>query len=93
MTKNGHKLKFDVVQCVTSGDGFEAGCYYAQVGWNNGIGICLETQNGDCDVKVYQTGGAGRGLFNAWDDSGSPSFNPVWFTVNPDAIPSRIYRD
>ncbi|MBR2528824.1 MAG: hypothetical protein IKE58_10195 [Blautia sp.] len=50
--KNDELLHFDIVKCVESGDGFIEGHYYAQVGWNNGISICLLTETGDCEVHI-----------------------------------------
>lgn len=71
------EIKTDFVYCVTSGKGFVEGCVYAQVGWNNGVHILRETEQGDVVDELFCTGGIGKGLFNAWDDSGSPSFNPI----------------
>lgn len=78
------KFDFNIVKCVTSGMGYEAGKYYAQIGTNNGIGICRtavdQFGNEDCEVNLFCTGGFGKGLFNNFDDDsqGSPSFVPVF---------------
>ena len=73
----------NLVMCVTSGDGFAEGEIYAQVGNNNGLHVLRADKNGDVFDGVYQTGGCGKGLINAWDDSGKPSFDPVCDIVNP----------
>lgn len=66
--------KFDRVICVTSGDGFEEGCMYVAVGYNNGVHIIRENKEGDPISKVYCNGGIGYGEINNWDESGKPSF-------------------
>lgn len=67
-------IQFNVVECVESGEGFIKGCYYAQVGTNNGIQIVREGKGGDCETHLFCTGGIGKGDFNSWDGTGSPSF-------------------
>ena len=74
-------MNFNVVQCVTGCGPYIEGEYYAQIGSNNGIGICYEDSYGDIHIDVFQTGGIGKGLFNSWNDSGKPSFDPVSFSV------------
>lgn len=74
------------VKCVTAGDGFVEGVIYPVLGNNNGIHILREKWHGrtsdpggdssDPYDFVACTGGIGKGIFNNWDDSGSPSFEP-----------------
>lgn len=73
---NKSGIGFDMVMCVVSGDGFKKGTLYPQVGTNNGIQIQRINDEGDCVTYLYQTGGIGEGLFNNWDGTGKPSFNP-----------------
>ena len=82
------KLKFgcNFVKCVTSGDGFEKGVIYPVLGNNDGINIVREKWAGrtndpggdssDPYIFLACTGGAGEGIFNNFDDSGKPSFDP-----------------
>ena len=70
--------KYSLVRCVTDGDGYEKGGIYPQVGDNNGVHILRETATGDVYDGVFQTGGIGKGLFNPWDNSGYPSFDPYY---------------
>ena len=68
--------KYNLVICVTSGEGYEEGCVYPQIGFNNGVNILRESKAGDVYIGLFQTGGLGRGVFNALDNSGRPSFDP-----------------
>lgn len=86
-----NNIHCNFVQCVTSGEGFERGQIYPQLGWNNGIGIQRVNEAGDCETFLCCTGGIGKGLFNNFDGSGSPSFNEVtmdYFLGYIDAIKS-----
>ncbi len=70
-------IDFDFAICVTSGDGFKKGWIYPIVGWNNGAQIVRRKQdNEDYFEGCYQTGGIGKGLFNNYNNTGAPSFNP-----------------
>ena len=68
-------IEFDVVKCVTSGDGFIEGKIYAVVGVNNGIHVLRESEYGDCYEFIACSGGIGMGDLNNFDDSGKPSFD------------------
>ena len=41
------KKEFDTVRCLKSGYGFIKNHLYAQIGWNNGLTVFRETDNGD----------------------------------------------
>lgn len=48
------KIKFDVVKCIKSGDGYIEGNYYPSIGWNNGMGVQrTDYLTGDCVTTVY----------------------------------------
>ena len=74
----------ELVMCVTSGAGYVAGEIYPIVGSNNGIHICRENEEGDCEDNIFQTGGIGKGIFNSLDDTGAPSFDPYIEVNVPD---------
>lgn len=80
--KNLNPIKFNVVECVESGSGFLKGCFYSQVGTNNGIQIQRQNGNGDCVTYICCTGGVGKGTFNGFGDSGNPSFIEREVTIN-----------
>lgn len=84
-----NKCNFSVVRCVESGNGFAEGEYYAQVGSNNGVQILRKNGQDDCEVFWACTGGTGKGLYNNFNDSGKPSFVPVF----PNAYPGVTGRD
>lgn len=71
---------FSIVKCVTSGNGFEEGMFYASIGANNGIQVQRENEEGDCVTMNCCSGGVGKGHINNFDDSGCPSF------IAPDEI-------
>ena len=68
-------IEFDIVKCVTSGDGFIQGKIYAVVGENNGIHVLREDKYGDCYEFIACSGGVGIGDLNNYDNSGKPSFD------------------
>lgn len=71
------ELGFDLALCVTSGEGFAAGKVYPVIGWNNGIGIIRADGRGDVFVFRAQNGGIGKGEWNNFNNSGSPSFREI----------------
>ena len=75
-------VKFNVVECVESGNGFLKGCFYSQVGTNNGIQIQRENSNGDCVTYYCCNGGVGKGTINSFGGSGKPSFIEREVTIN-----------
>lgn len=71
------KCDFNIVKCVTSGEGFKEGLFYSSVGWNNGIGIQRVNDQGDCETLICVNGGVGRGDINNPNNSGKPSFEDI----------------
>lgn len=68
------KKNYEIVKCVTSGDGFIAGELYAMLGWNNGHHILREDEYGNIHEFVAHDGGYGVGDLNSQEDTGAPSF-------------------
>jgi hypothetical protein len=81
---------FNIVKCVTSGNGFKEGSFYASIGWNNGIGVQRNNEQGDCTTMLCISGGVGIGDINNPDNSGRPSFEDIGeniiITEDPDEI-------
>ena len=72
-----HNIHFDIVKCVTGGDGFEEGGLYCVVGWNNGVHVLRENEEGDCYEFLACHGGYGKGIINDFEGSGAPSFEYI----------------
>jgi len=68
------KCDFNVLKCVTSGNGFREGCYYSSCGWNNGVQVQRVNEQGDCETMICIDGGIGKGDINNPDNTGCPSF-------------------
>ena len=66
--------EFVEVLCVETGEGFIRGKTYPMLGWNNGVHVLRETENGDIYEKVCCCGGIGKGEINNYDNTGKPSF-------------------
>lgn len=69
-----NKCDFAIVKCVTTGNGFKEGFFYASVSTNNGIGVHRTNEQGDIVTMVCCNGGVGKGDLNNFDNSGCPSF-------------------
>ena len=88
-----NNIHFDVAKCVTAGNGFEQGHFYATVRYNDEIHILKAGRNGDLENHHFMTGGVGQGLFNNWDSSGAPSFMPVYLSPgSSDKADERFYK-
>lgn len=69
--------EYSPVICVTSGEGYEEGKIYAQVGCNNGVQIAKMIDEGDAICSTFIHGGIGKGGINNPDNSGFPSFDYI----------------
>ena len=88
-----NNMHFDIVKCVTAGGGFEKGHFYAIVGYNNGVHILRTSEADNPEDHLFTTGGIGKGLFNNRDNSGAPSFDPVYLSPKAsDKADERFYK-
>ena len=88
-----NNIHFDVAKCVTAGNGFEQGHFYAIVGYNNGVHILRTSEVDDPENHLFMTGGVGKGVFNNWDNSGAPSFDLVYLSPKAsDKADERLYK-
>ena len=69
------RFKFGLALCLLSGDGFREGDVHAIVGWNNGLHVLRETEDGELyKLLCFNTTNNAKNLLHRFDGTCYPVF-------------------